>query len=72
MDNLWKPLKTDRASLNRGTQKRRIHNLKADGLIDDALCPYCGTEVYQYTIKLGFLTLSGSNHQCKNMPKVHP
>ena len=64
MDNLYKPTKSDRRALNLGTRKIRIHNLKADGLLEDGFCK-CGTPVYKFTTKPGMLTLTGSVHKCK-------
>jgi len=65
MDNLFKPLKTDRSSYNRGTGKIRLRYLKQDNLIEDALCPFCGKQVYNYPSRKKMLTLSGSDHKCK-------
>lgn len=69
MDNLWKPTKQDRSSLNLGTRKLRISRLKSDGLLENGVCPYCNERVFKYTDKDEFLTLGGSKHQCKDMPK---
>ena len=66
MDNLWKPTKQDRADLNHGAQKIRIGHLKADGLIEDDICPQCGDQVYRLTTKPGYLTLRGSKHKHKS------
>jgi len=68
--DLWKPTKQDRASLNRGTQKIRVHNLKADKRIEDWICPYCEAPVYKFTKGQKMLTLNGSEHKCKGMPKA--
>jgi len=67
VDNLYKPTKQDRASLNRGTQKIRLHNLKADNRIKDITCPYCKTPVYRVIGKSKMLTLNGSEHKCKKL-----
>jgi len=68
MDNLYKPTKQDRANLNSGAQKIRVHNLKADGRIEAMACPYCHVQVFKFKAKHKFLTLNGSDHHCKNMP----
>jgi len=68
MDNLYKPIKQDRAALNRGTQKMHVHNLKAAGRIEDCSCPYCHAQVFKFKAKHKFLTLNGSDHHCKDMP----
>lgn len=62
--SLYQPTKQDRASLNSGARKIKLHYLKKYNTIEDGVCEICGKPIYKY--KNGkMLTLGGSEHKHK-------
>jgi hypothetical protein len=67
MNRLWNPNKHDRSGISAGERKEKLHHMRP--YLENVNCPYCDNPVLKIKEQSQYLTLGGSKHKCKRMPK---